>query len=127
MSDLPTIALEFCQNCLGWESAKKADGRQCIQDLEYIGTGKHRIVSLWYGQLDSVFRLTRDWCRRNRVNWGIYEYRLSPIMPERYETEVRVRHDDWANNTCVRHENTNYAILAACLKAAKHMKEGTQP
>ncbi|MGA2136701.1 MAG: hypothetical protein ABSH50_30805 [Bryobacteraceae bacterium] len=64
MSDLATIALEFCHVCLEWPHARTSD-ESCV--IVSGGTDSGAARTLDFYDLSAVLDAARQWCNRTKV------------------------------------------------------------
>jgi hypothetical protein len=117
MTSLSQTALEFCRECLGWDS-----------QLESFPNGYHRVKTegrddFNYTDLDGITAKIHRWCKENHCQWAVFgndrhgnfEY-LAIVLP----------FDDLWEARCENAPSPHQALLAACVEAARSMKQQEQ-
>lgn len=116
MTPLQQTALDFCRECLGWETPTESMWGQCSNGMVVLKRGRSVVRRLRYTDLNAVMDAVRGWCGQH--GYGI---------------EMHYNRGQWF--TCVdivRHteEMGNYgnasdpchALMLSCLAANRKLK-----
>ena len=112
MTELSQIALEFTRHCMGWKAViHEADGQ-----FEWFANDADIPTELFFfADLNAVMAAAREWCKQHESAVELSYYGYST--------------DEWGataatpySSESVTHESPCYAIMAACVEAAKKME-----
>lgn len=113
---LPELALAFACEVLGWEDARLDNVRNSVPYVFNMARGE--FDNLPFTDLNAVIRAAMLWCQAKRVSLEFYWL----YTTKKYHAAIigKTCHNPSVSNS----SDAGYAIMAACVAAARHLKGG---